>query len=70
MTQRTLISQLIAARVKAGLRQADVARLIGVTRSTIARFEACERRKQGPTMLVLLRYADAVGVEITVGRHS
>ena len=53
--------QLIAARNRAGLTQAQVARRMGTTQSTIARLES---GKRPPTLGSLKRYAQAVGCEI------
>ena len=49
---------LIAARVQAGLTQADVAKRMGTTQSAIARLEAGQSL---PSMKSLYRYAAATG---------
>jgi DNA-binding XRE family transcriptional regulator len=53
--------QLVAARNRAGLTQAQVAGRMGTTQSTIARLESGKRL---PTLSSLERYAQAVGCKI------
>jgi len=55
--------ELIAARTKAGLTQADVAERMGTTQSTVARLEA---GKAAPSLRSLQRYAQAVGCKAVV----
>jgi transcriptional regulator with XRE-family HTH domain len=55
--------ELIAARVKAGLTQADVAARMGTTQSVIARMES---GRTLPSLRTLSRYAHAVGFIATV----
>ena len=55
--------ELIAARTKAGLTQADVAERMGTTQSTVARLEG---GKAVPSMRSLQRYAQAVGCRAVV----
>ena len=55
--------ELIAARVKAGLTQADVAERMGTTQSVIARMES---GRALPSLRTLSRYAQAVGFTVTV----
>lgn len=55
--------QLITARNRAGLSQAEVARKMGTTQSTVARLESGERL---PAMSSLQRYADALGCRLEV----
>ncbi len=55
--------ELIAARVKAGLTQADVAARMGTTQSVIARMES---GRTLPSLRTLSRYAQAVGFIATV----
>ncbi len=50
--------ELIAARGRAGLTQADVAQRMGTTQSVIARLEGGKRT---PSMRTVQRYAQAVG---------
>ena len=58
-----LARQLIAARDRAGLSQADVARRMGTTQSTVARLESGQRL---PAMSSLQRYATAIGHRLEV----
>jgi predicted transcriptional regulator len=53
-------SALIAARVEAGLTQAEVAKRMGTTQSVIARLEAGHAL---PSMKSLYRYAKATGTK-------
>jgi predicted transcriptional regulator len=55
--------QLIAARVKAGLTQAEVATRMGTTQSVIARMES---GKTLPSLRTLSRYAQAIGYSASV----
>lgn len=55
--------ELIAARTKAGLTQADVAERMGTTQSTVARLEG---GKAAPSLRSLQRYAQAVGCRAVV----
>lgn len=55
--------ELIAARVKAGLTQADVAARMGTTQSVIARMES---GRTLPSLRTLSRYAHAVGFTASV----
>lgn len=50
--------ELIAARARAGLTQADVAQRMGTTQSVVARLEGGRRI---PSMRTVQRYAQAVG---------
>ena len=54
----TIAKTLIAARVKAGLTQEEVAERMGTTQSVIARLEAGNSL---PSMKSLYRYAEATG---------
>ena len=58
-----LWGSLIAARVKAGLSQAEVARRMGVPQPAVVRLEA---GTHSPTLTTLARYASAVGVDLEV----
>ncbi len=53
-----LARELIAARVRAGLTQAELAERMGTTQSAVARIESGRRL---PSMKTLLRYAKATG---------
>ena len=55
--------QLIAARNRAGLSQAEVARRMGTTQSGVARLESGRRL---PAMSSLRRYASAIGHRLEV----
>ncbi len=55
--------ELIAARARAGLTQAELARRMGTTQSAIARLEGGGRL---PSMKTLLRYAEATGTRPVV----
>ncbi|HOK10975.1 MAG TPA: helix-turn-helix transcriptional regulator [Ottowia sp.] len=60
--------ELIAARTRAGLTQADVAARMGTTQSTVARLEG---GKAAPSLRSLQRYAQAVGCRAVVQlRHA
>ncbi len=53
-----LARELILARSRAGLSQAEVARRMGTTQSTVARLEGGRAK---PTLLTVERYAKATG---------
>jgi len=53
--------QLILARSRAGLNQAQLARRMRTTQSVVARLES---GRQMPTMSTLLRYARALGYRV------
>ncbi len=53
-----LARELIAARVRAGLTQAELAERMGTTQSAVARIES---GRSLPSMKTLLRYAKATG---------
>lgn len=57
-----LIERLVAAREAKGWKPADLARELGVDRSTITRFES---GGTNPTMATVNRYAEAVGAMIS-----
>lgn len=59
-----LIDRLIEMRRAAGLKQRDVAELLGITQSAIAKFESAER---DPRLSTVRRYALAVGAVV---RHD
>jgi len=58
-----LASQLIEARTRAGMTQDDVARRMGTSRATVARFESGATQ---PTLAALKRFAEATGVRVRV----
>ena len=55
--------ELVAARARAGLTQADVAARMGTTQSVIARLEGGKRQ---PSMRTVQRYANAIGCRAVV----
>ena len=58
-----LARELIAARTRAGLTQAEVAQRMGTTQSTVARLEG---GKAAPSLRSVQRYAQAVGARAVV----
>jgi len=58
-----LARELILARSRAGLSQAEVARRMGTTQSTVARLEGGHAK---PTLLTVERYAKATGSRAVV----
>ena len=54
-TYRNLIGQLICARKKRGITQAELAGKLGKTQSFVAKIETCERRLDVVEFLVLSR---------------
>ena len=58
-----LARELILARSRAGLSQAEVARRMGTTQSTVARLEGGRAK---PTLLTVERYAKATGSRAVV----
>ncbi len=60
-SENHLIRELIAVRERRGLKPAEVARAMGVDRSTVTRFES---GGTNPTMATINRYAEAVGAMI------
>jgi predicted transcriptional regulator len=59
----TLAREMIAARARAGLSQAEVAQRMGTTQSVIARLES---GKRPPSLRSVQRYAQAVGARAVV----
>ena len=55
--------ELIAARARMGLTQADVAQRMGTTQSVIARLES---GKRAPSLRSVQRYAQAIGLRAVV----
>lgn len=58
-----LARQLRNQRLEAGLTQTDVARLVGVTTGSISGYENGQR---DPSLAVLTRWADALGLKVTL----
>jgi transcriptional regulator with XRE-family HTH domain len=62
-----LLRQMLAARTKAGLSQADVAERMGTQAPAITRLEsALSSGKHSPSIETLKRYAQAVGCELQI----
>ncbi|VCU71918.1 Antitoxin HigA [Pigmentiphaga humi] len=62
-----LARELIAARVRAGLTQDEVAERMQTTQSTIARLES---GRSMPSMRTLARFAEATGARVAVRLES
>lgn len=62
-----LARELIAARVRAGLTQDEVAERMQTTQSTVARLES---GRSMPSMRTLTRYAAATGTRVAVRLES
>jgi len=61
------LGELLRARQRAGMTQADVARRMGVAQASVARLESSAgSRKHAPSLATLRRYADAVGCTLTI----
>lgn len=58
-----LLGELVAARRRAGLTQAEVADRMGVTQSTVSGFET---EGADPRLSTLQRYARAVGARVVI----
>jgi transcriptional regulator with XRE-family HTH domain len=58
------LTELVVRRVELGMTQAQVAEKAGVPQSTIARIESLN--KGLPSLKSLVRYADAVGVDLAL----
>lgn len=66
-TDQDFIDQLVTARKDAGLRQRDVAKRMNCCISNVGKFETkANITKYSPTLATVLRYAAAVGVEISI----
>lgn len=65
-----LFDELIRARKKAGLTQAEVAKRMGTGIPTIARLESggCSKHKS-PSVATLNKYAEAVGCRLEIKLH-
>ncbi len=59
------LDEILKARAKTGLSQADVAARIGTTQSAIARLES-PAGKHSPSIATLQRYASAIGYRLQV----
>lgn len=60
-----LKSQLIKARIKAGLTQEEVAERMGTTKSAVSRLESANSQNS-PSINTLAKYAEAVGTELKI----
>ena len=61
--QFEMARELVAARARAGLTQAEVAERMGTTQSVVARLEGGKRQ---PSMRTVQRYAQALGCRAVV----
>jgi predicted transcriptional regulator len=59
----SLARELIAARARADMTQAEVAQCMGTTQSVIARLESGKRQ---PSMRTVQRYAQAIGCRAVI----
>jgi len=61
------LAELLRARQRAGMTQADVAERMGVAQASVARLESSAgSRKHAPSLATLRRYADAVGCDLRI----
>lgn len=66
-TEFALLRQMLRARSKAGLTQAEVAARMGTKAPAVTRLEASlSSGKHSPSLATLQRYAEAVGCELQV----
>ena len=63
-----LVSELVAARVRIGFTQAQVAELMPTTKSVVSRLES--GRYTRPTLSTIEKYALAVGCQVEVRLRS
>lgn len=62
-----LFDEMLKARKKAGLTQADVAKKMGTKTPAVARLEAFGRhKKHSPSIVTLQKYAEAVGCRLEI----
>lgn len=63
----TLLRQMLNARQKAGLSQADVAKRMGTKPPAVTRLESSlSNGKHSPSIATLQKYASAVGCELQI----
>jgi transcriptional regulator with XRE-family HTH domain len=62
--QSQVMRDLLAARLRAGLTQEEVARRMGTSKSTISRLEG--NTDHSPSISSLWRYAHAVGYQLRI----
>ncbi len=61
------LNELLSARQRAGLTQAQVAERMGIAQASVARLESSAgSRKHAPSIATLRRYADAVGCDLRI----
>lgn len=61
------LAELLRARQRAGMTQADVAERMGIAQASVARLESSAgSRKHAPSLATLRRYADAVGCDLRI----
>jgi len=66
-TLRRLVRRLLAARVRAGLTQEQVARKLGTKKSAISRLESGAANR--PTLTTIENYALVVGCRVEISLH-
>lgn len=59
-----LLREMLAARLNAGLSQAEVAERMGTTTSVVSRLESAA--KHTPSLATLQKYAQAVGCQLEI----
>jgi ribosome-binding protein aMBF1 (putative translation factor) len=59
------VDEVLKARAKSGLSQAEVAASVGTTQSAIARLESAAS-KHSPSIATLRRYANALGYKLEI----
>ena len=59
-----LVRELLAARLRAGLTQEQVAQSMGTTKSAVSRLESAG--KHSPSITTLTKYAEAVGCDVEI----
>ena len=63
----SLLKEMLRARKKAGLTQAEIASLMGTKTPAIARIESGGgKKKHSPSLATLRKYAEAVGCRLQV----
>jgi len=67
-TVEQVLRALRAARLRAGLTQAQVDDLTGIGRANLSRLE--NMHLDNPTLDTILRYAQAVGLKVTLGAED
>lgn len=61
-----VVDELLRARQRAGLTQAEVARRMGTQTPSVVRLERASGRKSSPTVQTLARYAQAVDCTLEI----